>query len=780
MRAAIGIWVRSEVARRWRTRVALGVLAGLAGGLALAAVAGARRTSTAYERFREATGRSDAIVFATLIGVMDADYGPVRRLPEVEDAGEFTLAPIMLDGLDAGQLAPNDDRLYRTINRPLLVAGRLPDPRRADELVVNRKAASELGLGVGDRVTMVAGLELFGAGEPAPGPTVEATVVGIGDSAMEFIFHGDSPGFIPSGAFLADHPEVPRAGNLVVRLRPGTDVAAFGRRAAEAMGMPNLPVRDQAEDTKRVTHGTDLERTALLLFAAAVALAGVVLVGQALSRAVYGMAEGGSALRALGFTRPELATGLVLPLVVTALTGAVASIGTAVLLSRWFPVGLAGRLEPDRGIHADWLVLATGAAAGALAALAGAGVAALRATSPGGRRATAAPRSRLAISLGRVAPLPAVIGAGLALRRGDGERALPVRPAIASGMAAVLGVVGAFGLLHGIDDALVRPERAGQIWDAELIGNQLESPVQGVPPDLEADGGVAELASLERVNVEFEGASVPIYALEPVRGAWAFTLLDGRRPAGADDIVVGPATAKALGVGVGDAMRAADGREVRVVGVGLMPQTPHFSFDQGAWVSTEGFESLAPPLGGESARERTVLVRFPQGSSLEDGVARLEETFGHIFDVEPRGLPQDVEYLRNVRPLPRALAGFLVLLGVGALGHVLTSTVRRRRRDLAVLRALGFRPLQVAGCVSWQAITVSVVALVAGIPLGIAAGRWSWRWVADSTPLFYAPPLAATVAVASVPAALILANAIAALPAHRAARLRPAEVLRAE
>ena len=74
------------------------------------------------------------------------------------------------------------------------------------------------------------------------------------------------------------------------------------------MGLPDLPVRDQAEDTKRVTHGTDMERTARLLFAAAVALAGVVLVGQALSRMVYGIAEGGSALRVLGFTRPPCST----------------------------------------------------------------------------------------------------------------------------------------------------------------------------------------------------------------------------------------------------------------------------------------------------------------------------------------------------------------------------------------------------------------------------------------------------------------------------------------
>lgn len=779
MRAAIGIWVRNEVARRWRTLIALGVLAGLAGGLALAAVAGARRTSTVYERFREATGRSDAIVFATQIGVMDADYGPIRRLPEVEDAGEFALAPITLKGLGAGQLAPNDDRLYRTINRPNLVAGRLPDPRRADELVVNRRAADELALGVGDRVTMMASLDLLGTGDAGPGPSVEATVVGVGDSVMDLVFQGGSPAFTPSAAFLADYPEVPRAGNLVVRLRPGTDVAAFGRRAAEAMGLPNLPVRDQAEDTKRVTHGTDMERTALLLFAAVVALAGVVLVGQALSRTVYGIAEGGTALRALGLTRRELSAGLVLPLVVTAVTGTFAAAVTAVLLSRWFPVGLAGRLEPDRGISADWLVIGPGAAGVALLALVAATAAALRATAAGQRRTSVAPRSRLASALARVAPLPAVIGAGLALRRGEGKRALPVRPAIASGVAAVLGVLGGFGLLHGIDDALVNPERAGQIWDAELVGN--DNPAPGVPPELEAEEAVAELATLDRINVEFEGAAgVPIYALNPVRGAWAFTLLEGRNPVAVDDVVIGPATAKALGVAVGDTMRTADGRELRIVGLGLLPQTPHFSFDQGAWVSAQGFDTLALARDGESQRDETVLVRFRKGASQKEAVAGLEERFGPMFEVETSGVPQDVEYLRNVRPLPRAFAAFLVLLGVGALGHILTSTVRRRRHDLSVLRALGFRPLQVAGCVSWQAITVSLVALVIGIPLGIAAGRWSWRWVADSIPLLYAPPLAASVAVLSVPAALLLANAMAALPARRAARLRPADVLRAE
>jgi len=784
MRTAIGLWVRNEVARRWKTLVVLGVLAGLVGGLAVAAVAGARRTDTAYERFREATGRADAIVFGTLVGIFPADYTPVRNLPEVEDAGEFVLAPIGVEGFPTlGQLAPNDERLYRTVASPLLVAGRLPDPRRADELVVNRNAAQQLGLGVGDHVRILSSNEPgFGpSGSLGAGPTVEATVVGVGDSAMELIFGaGKEPGFIPSAALLGDHPEIPRFGNLVVRLRPGTDVAEFGRRAAEAMGVPHLPVRDLAEDTKRIRQGTDLERTALLLFAAAVALAGAVLVGQALTRTVYALAQPASALRALGFTRKGLVTGLTLPLSLSAATGAVAGVAGAVALSRWFPVGLAGRLEPDRGLYADWIVVLPGAAVISLVVLAGAVLSALRASGVGPRPVAAAGRSAAAV-LHRVgaAPLPAVIGAGLALERGDGERALPVRPALAGAVAAVLGVVGAFGLLRGIDDALARPERSGQFWHAELLATEDHS-MEELEAAIGADDRVSEIYLARNSDVDLDGIGTTLYALEARRGGRTFTVLEGRPPVAPDEVVLGPATARALSKGIGDAVAVdgGDGHELRVVGKGLFTQTPHFSFDQGAWMSVAGFEAVAS--AGDGVRDEGLLVRFAPGVPTEVGIGGLEERLGPSAEIEAASLPQDVELLRNVRTLPRALAAFLVLLGLGALGHVLTTAVRRRGHDLAVLRALGFRPLQVAACVAWQAVTVSLVALVIGIPLGIAVGRWSWRWVADSTPLLYVPPVAGLVVLASIPVALVLANVMAALPARRAARLRPADILRAE
>jgi hypothetical protein len=663
------------------------------------------------------------------------------------------------------------------------VAGRLPDPRRADELLVNRNAAEQLGLGVGDRVRVLSSAEPgFGPNVPLhTGPSIDARVVGVGDSAMELIFGGgEEPGFTPSAALLGDHPEIPRFGNLVVRLRPGTDVSEFGRRAAEVMGVPHLPVRDLAEDTKRIRQGTDLERTALLLFAAAVALAGLVLVGQALARSVYALAQPASALRALGFTRNGLVAGLIVPLWVTSAAGGMTVLAAALTLSPLFPVGLAGRLEPDRGLHADWIVVLPGTAVVALAVLGGAGLSALRATSLRPPTAVAARRSPAAV-LRRVgvAPLPAVIGAALALERGGGERALPVRPALAGAVAAVLGVVGAFGLLRGIDDALARPERSGQFWHAEILAGEGQ-PIEELTAAVAADDAVGESYLVRNSDVNLDGAGTALYALEAIRGGRTFTVLDGRPPAAAEEVVLGPATARALGKGIGDTLtvEGAGGRELRMVGKGLFTQTPHFSFDQGAWMTVAGFEGVALP--GDGARDEGLLVRFAPGVAVEEGIAGLAERLGPEAEIAPSSLPQDVALLRNVRTLPKALAAFLVALGLGALGHVLATAVRRRRHDLAVLRALGFRPMQVAACVAWQAVTVSVVALLLGIPFGIAAGRWSWRWVADSTPLLYVPPVAVTVALLAVPTALVLASVMSALPARRAARLRPAEVLRAE
>ena len=133
-----------------------------------------------------------------------------------------------------------------------------------------------------------------------------------------------------------------------------------------------------------------------------------------------------------------------------------------------------------------------------------------------------------------------------------------------------------------------------------------------------------------------------------------------------------------------------------------------------------------------------------------------------------------------MRTVPAILAAFLVLLGLATLVHVLVASVRARRHDFAVLRAIGFTRRMSATMVVTQGTSIGLVGLVVGLPVGFAIGRGAWAWVSSQVPLVYASPLWVTLIVVLIPGVLIAANLIAAWPAHRASRLQPAEILRTE
>jgi ABC-type antimicrobial peptide transport system permease subunit len=108
------------------------------------------------------------------------------------------------------------------------------------------------------------------------------------------------------------------------------------------------------------------------------------------------------------------------------------------------------------------------------------------------------------------------------------------------------------------------------------------------------------------------------------------------------------------------------------------------------------------------------------------------------------------------------------------------TTTRLRAGDFAVLRALGFTRRSTRAVLNVQATTVFLVGLLLGAPLGVAVGRVGWSLIARRVPLSVVPPLALVATLALVPAALLVAQALALLPGRRVARLRTAEVLRAE
>jgi ABC-type antimicrobial peptide transport system permease subunit len=126
------------------------------------------------------------------------------------------------------------------------------------------------------------------------------------------------------------------------------------------------------------------------------------------------------------------------------------------------------------------------------------------------------------------------------------------------------------------------------------------------------------------------------------------------------------------------------------------------------------------------------------------------------------------------------LAVFLALLGAATVAHALVTTVRRRRFDLAVLRSIGFTRRQSRLSIAWQATLLAAVGLLVGVPLGIVVGRVVRRWVADDFPLVYVPPIEVIAVLLVVPIVLLVAQGLAAGPAHAATRIRPAQTLRTE
>ena len=97
-----------------------------------------------------------------------------------------------------------------------------------------------------------------------------------------------------------------------------------------------------------------------------------------------------------------------------------------------------------------------------------------------------------------------------------------------------------------------------------------------------------------------------------------------------------------------------------------------------------------------------------------------------------------------------------------------------------MLKTLGFVRRQVSAAVAWQATTVALVALAAGLPLGVALGRWTWTLLIDRIGLGAEPVTPWPALLAATLATVLAANLVAAWPGRMAARTLPAVALRSE
>jgi ABC-type antimicrobial peptide transport system permease subunit len=130
--------------------------------------------------------------------------------------------------------------------------------------------------------------------------------------------------------------------------------------------------------------------------------------------------------------------------------------------------------------------------------------------------------------------------------------------------------------------------------------------------------------------------------------------------------------------------------------------------------------------------------------------------------------------------LPLGLALLFALAAAATLVHVLVTSIRRRRRDVAILKTLGFNRRQVLVTIEWQASLLALVAALFGVPLGVLIGRWGWAFFADRLGVGVAIVVPWVQVLLILPVVVALAMLIALGPAFAARRTKAAVVLRTE
>ncbi len=781
-----------ELRHRWRAHLALAATVAVVGGTALAVLAGAHRTSTALDRYvtyARATPDSFAIV-----GPGTDRVEQVAALPQVDQL--TVLRQYALTGPDPGVFVPIgaslDGNFGTRFLRSRVIEGRRADPAAPEEVSVNETQARLLGVTVGDTLTLTAWapdqIDDLQSGDGAPdpsGPVVRLEVTGITRNVGDVAAATDDPSvLVLTPAF--DRRYHDRVGSF-----PGYLVAASLRRGDADIDAFDASVREiyeggPAPQFQPVTGFTGLRSSlrvlsvGLALFGGAIAAAGLVALALATTRHIGGGAADDAVRRHLGMTRSARVASLALPLLTAGGAGAIAGVGVAVVASSQFPIGLGRRAEPSPGLRVDPAVLGVGALAIVLAVFLLAAVAGWRLTArtdAGRRIELVGERSRSLSAAARAGGMrpTATMGVQMATDPGRGRHAVPVRPAIVGAAVGAAGLVATLVFGASLDRLVASPERWGWGWDAAVTGSPA---VRAALAD--HDGDVAAVARGTFVKLVIAGQAVDSVALDPRKGSIEPTVVAGRPPRAADEVVLGATTLSRRGLHIGDTVEAespSGPQELRIVGRGVFPTLDDpVALADGAALTAAGIARLDDPTDSEGFHR--LILRWAPGVDQQAADAWLSEAAGDAPTVAR--LPGEIQRLTQVDRLPEMLAGFLVALAVVAVAHAALSIPRRRQRELGVLAAIGFTPAQLRGVLCWQAATLAAIGLVLGVPAGVVIGRLAWS--ATASDLGVASDIAVPwgpLVVAGAATVLLLALA-GLLAGQRVSRQHPAQALRAE
>jgi hypothetical protein len=803
------------------------VLVGLLGGLAMGALAGARRTLASPAVYIASTRPATFSLPTGVLGPGTSGYDPsvtetIAHLPHVAAVASVSglnLVVLNRDGspnkLDAnpGNGSGSIDGAYYRLNRATVVEGRMPDLNNPHEFVANALAVQGLGLHVGQTVPFGiytnAQTELSGFGTAAVPPyrRLDAKLVGIivdpASVAADDIDSGTTLQlFSPALArqLLSCCANYTLTG---VKVDGGNPVVQQVEREAQAVLPPGFPpATSTSASLAKAQRAVKPLAIALGVFGAIAGLVALLVAGQVIGRQIRFGAEERRILRALGADTAGTVLDGLPGLAMAIVAGSLLAVAVAVALSPVAPIGVIRPVYPSRGVSWDWTVFGSGLAVLVVGLSAVTiGMAYRQAPQRLARRSTPPGRAHSG-SVGRVAawglPVPAVEGVRFALEPGAGRNAVPVRSAIFGTILAMLVMVTTVTFGSSLNTLVTHPNLYGWNWDYLLTagGDSGNIPSQQVTHLLDGDHSVAAWSGAYFDDLVIDGQTVPVLG-QRAGAAVGPPVLSGHGLESPGQVVLGAVTLDQLGKKIGDSVVVDNGGSrpvtLQVVGTATMPTLgisgePHLEMGSGAVLSDQLIPSQARnPFNDPQTGPQTVFVRLKAGADRQAALRSLQHiatvtstpsNFGVAVVTVQR--PAEIVNYRSMGTTPVLLGVSLAAGAVAALMLTLVASVRRRRRDLAVFKTLGFTHRQLAATVAWQSSVSVTLGVLVGVPLGIVAGRWLWNLFASQINAVPSPTVPVWSIVVVVVGALVLANVVAAVPGRIAARTPTALVLRAD
>ena len=734
-----------------------------------------------------ATKAPDASVFInttdpaeidTILATIRSQPGVVAVWPASRFIGRTTVAKDWYYPL-AGPQRPAE------IYQPLVDLGRLPDEGAVDEVAISKQTALNTGLTVGSEfsfdVYSPEQFELVSSDSEIPpdGATLHMRVVGVLRDVSDVSAARSERLMLGTAALYDRLPGIGRV--ALVKLDDATTGAAFIDRLSSTLTPDVAELSTTHESVTSARAASRVIDVGLWCMAAAIVLAGLVVVVQIIRRNVAERLVDDGALLALGLDRRSRAMATATPGLVSAMVAGVATVVVAIAASPLFPVGRPRSLEPAPGIDVDVVAISLGALATLMVTAFLFVIVARVAVVP--RRSSAPERTSKAMNtIRQVGPLPVAFGVGLVRDRGVDASRNALSRSIVAVAVGIAGLVASATFVRSLDHLAASPAEYGMDFDLSMEVPTAQWPTRSA--ELVADDRLEMVGSSLSTYIEVNGRPSSATALEATKGSVAPTVTRGRAPMGTEEVALGPGLSRELGAPVGSHVEVRTGDSTvsaEVVGLALESQVTSEDYVGGLVVSPELLALAAPNDPEATPPYRLTLVRFAPGADPAAVTAELDGRYPwSVMDESFPAPPAAILTLIDVRVVPVFLAWFFAAVTVVALATSLVAAGRRHRRSMAVVRGLGMGAggLRLA---LWSLAAVAVgVALAVGVPVGLFVGDATWSAAArsvDVVPNVSWPVLAI---IGAVPV-LLLAGALATLwPAHRLLSHPVAEVLRAE